>query len=388
MELKDISEKVDNIKVELDKAIARQDEEIKTHGAASTEAKNAVVDLTKRLDELQVKLERPGGAAAPAERKSLGKQFVESEQYKAMIASGRFESNAFETKDLISSDAASAGDLVVPMRVPGIVTPPTREFRIRDLLAQGNTQSNLVEFVVESGFVSEAAPVAEGKEGSDLGGEKPESAITFEKASEPVITIAHWIPATRAIIADAPALQAYINNRLIYGLKIAEEDQLLNGAGGGTELNGLVTQQTAFDPALLGVDDNIVDVIRRAVLQARLAEYPVDGVVLHPTDWANIELAKDDEGRYIWVTVPQGGEFKLWRVPVVETTAITEGTFLVGAFKLGAQIWDRENVSIRISEHHADYFTRNLVAILCEERLALTVFRPEAFVGGALAVGS
>jgi HK97 family phage major capsid protein len=331
---------------------------------------------------------KPDPGVSTRTRKTVGRAFVESEQYKAMRKSGKYESDAFEIerRDIVSSDEGSAGDLIVPERVPGIITEPERAFRIRDLLAKATTTSNSIEFVRETLFTDNAAVVAESKEGSGGEVEKPESGLTFENDSVPVVTVAHWIPATRQVVADAPGLAAYINSRLIYGLKLEEEDQLLNQTG-APNIDGLINQAQAFNIAL-NADDTAIDIIRKGVLQARLAEYPVNGVVLHPTDFANIELLKDSTGRYIWVTVPEGGQMRLWRVPVVETTAITEGTFLLGAFGLGAQIWDRETVGIRISEHHADFFIKNMVAILCEERIALTVYRPQAFVTGSLTVGS
>jgi HK97 family phage major capsid protein len=210
--------------------------------------------------------------------------------------------------------------------------------------------------------------------------------MRFDKESVSVVTIPHWIPASRQIIADAPQLADYINTRLIYGLKLEEEDQLLNGEGGG-DIDGLLSNAQAFSEDTED-DDTPIDIIRRAILQAELANYPVSGVVMHPRDWANIELHKDSNNRYIWVQVTSGGQLRLWRVPVVPTQSIAEDTFLIGAFSLGAQIWDRESASIRLSEHHSDYFTKNMVAILCEERLALTIYRPQAFVTGSLTIGS
>jgi HK97 family phage major capsid protein len=321
----------------------------------------------------------PGNA-----RKSIGQAFIESRQYQDMIKSGRFESDAFETREIISSDDASAGGLVVAQRVPGIVAEPEQQLRIRDLLAKGRTTSNSIEYVRETVYTSAAAAVAESKKEAES--EKAESTIRTEKESVSVVTLAHWIPASRQIVADAPQLADYINTRLLYGLKLEEEDQLLNGEGGG-DIDGLLSNAQAFSEDTED-DDTPIDIIRRAILQAELANYPVSGVVMHPRDWANIELHKDSNNRYIWVQVTSGGQLRLWRVPVVPTQSIAEDTFLIGAFSLGAQIWDRESASIRLSEHHSDYFTKNMVAILCEERLALTIYRPQAFVTGSLTIGS
>jgi HK97 family phage major capsid protein len=133
--------------------------------------------------------------------------------------------------------------------------------------------------------------------------------------------------------------------------------------------------------ALTPVPDNKADAIRRAATLSFLAYYEPSGVVMHPNDWEDIELAKDEYGQYlVAVSVALGGEPKVWRLPIVETPAMPEGTALVGSFGQGAQIYDREQASIRISEQHADFFIRNAIVILAEQRLALAVKRPESFV--------
>lgn len=337
----------------------------------------------RRIEALELKLGRrdvlaPFGSSYG--QKAIGHAFVESRQYRDMMARRVWTSDPYEVKELLSSYSDSGGDLIVPQRVPGIIGLPQVELRIRDLLPGGTTKSNEVEYMREESFDNQAAVVQESKEGAEVA--KPESSLTFKSEKAAVVTIAHWVPATRQVVADADELASFINNRLLYGLKVVEEQQLLNGTG-KDELEGLITQATPFDDGLRGEGDTQLDTLRRAILQVRLSGYPARGIVLHPQDWADIELLKDSELRYIWGSVTEGGVTRSWRVPVVESEAIGEGTFLVGAFGIGAQIWDRQQASVRISEHHGDFFTKNMVAILCEERLALAVYRPSAFVYGS-----
>jgi HK97 family phage major capsid protein len=355
----------------------KADEEIKASGDASSETKKSLEFLEAKLNEINVKVERnalPTGTAPVF--KDIGAQFIESKAYKDMIASGRFESAPFEVKEVISSQAASAGDIPVPLRVPGIITPPESPLRIRDLIAPGRTTTNAVEYVEETLFTNSAAETAESYE-SNLTS-KPESAFRFDAKTASVKTVAHWVPAARQIIEDAPMLQSYVGDRLMYGLKLVEDSDLCDD---------IVDAADDFDTDLitdLGIESATrLDYIRAAILQARQSYYPVSGVVLNPQDWAAMELLKNTTENYIWVSVNDGGVARLWRVPVVESDAMTAGTFLVGAFKLGAQIWDRSGPSIRISEHHASYFIQNMIAILAEERYALTIYRPEAFVTGS-----
>jgi HK97 family phage major capsid protein len=188
------------------------------------------------------------------------------------------------------------------------------------------------------------------------------------------------------VLADEPQLRSIIDNELLYGLRLQEDYQILQGDGTGENLKGILETPgiQTYDwssGANLPVVDTKADAIRRAATLALLAYYEPTGVVLNPQDWEDIELTKDSNGQYlIAVSVAMGGEPKLWRVPIVDTPAMPVGQALIGAFGTGAQLYDREQASIRISEQHADFFVRNAIVILAEQRLALAVKRPESFV--------
>ncbi|MFN6934942.1 MAG: phage major capsid protein, partial [Tsuneonella sp.] len=345
------------------------------------EAITAANEAKARLDELEQKvaLRQNDG---PTEYKSLGQQVVENDAVKAMMAAGKGRvSIDIESKAIISgltTDAdGSAGDVVDSMRLP-IVPAVQRRLTIRDLLMPGRTSSSSIQYPKETGFTNSADTHTE-----TAGTAKPQSELKFDLVTANVTTIAHWVLATRQILDDAPMLQSYIDGRLRYGLKLIEEDQLLNGGGTGTDLNGIYTQATASTANLAVVSTPTkIDVIRFAMLQASLAEFPPNGVVLHPTDWAGIETTKDTAGAYIIGNPQDSAQPRLWGLPVVATQAMTLDKFLVGAFGMGAQIFDRSDASVEISTEDSDNFRKNLVTILAEERLALAVYRPEAFVKG------
>lgn len=380
---------------ELKDLLDQQSDEIKKYGTTNDETSNKIKsvegkisslgdelkEIQKRADEIEKKLGRPdlnGGGQV----KSLGEMFVKSEAFEAMKKSNEYKSAPMKVKSLYQGSKAiittadgSGGALVGTQRATADMIAPQRAPRMRDLLPVQPTQSNAIDYVQETGFVSTARPVAE----TML---KPEASLTFDVMTEAIKTIATWLPASRQVLDDAAQLRAYIDNRLLYSLMMAEEQQILYGDGLSPNLQGILTH-----PGIQGytwssgeVGDTKIDAIRRAITLARIAEYPVNGIVLHPNDWEDIQLAKGDDGHYIWVNVNDGGVMRLWAVPVVETTAIAEGEALVGSFNLGAMLWDREESNIRVGEPQ-DYFTRNMVAILAEQRLALTIFRPEAFVG-------
>ena len=211
--------------------------------------------------------------------------------------------------------------------------------------------------------------------------EKPQMDLSYDLKDVSVKTLAHWIPAARQILADAGSLRSQIDGRLIYGLGLAEEEQILYGDGGDS-LAGIMTNANIqeYDWSSGASGDSKIDAIRRGMTLARIAEYQVEGVLLNPVDWEDIELAKGSDKHYIWLIVQNGVESRLFRTPVVDTTAIRAGEALTGAFRLGATLYDREEAMIRVAEQHENFFVKNMVVILAELRAALAVFRPEAFV--------
>lgn len=358
---------------------------IKATGQIADEVKAGLEASSKKGEELAAKFAEVEQLVAKftsndngrrQAQKSLGEQVIEDEKVKSFIENGGGKVR-FAVKSVTSetSGTGGAGDLIVPQRRPGILRQPERQLIIRDLLSVGRTTSNAIEYVQETGFYNNAAPVEEGAM-------KPESSLTFELKSTPVRTIAHWLQASKQILQDVPALASYIDTRLRFGLAIVEEEQVLSGDGTGQNLLGLIPQSTPFDAARVRPGDTRIDVIRRAMTQVRLAEYRADAIILHPSDWEEIELTKTDDGAYVWAN-PRGllGP-TLWGLPVVDSTAVEEGEFLVGNFQMAAMLWDREDAVVDISTEDRDNFVKNMVTIRAEERLGLEVSRPEALVYG------
>lgn len=379
----DFDKKFDEVKAIATDAIGKAEKAealSESEKAKADEALTALNEAKARLDELEQKADRQKGSDEPRTPRTPGYKFVEDEAVQNFMANpSAGKSVAVDVKAIIGGGTGdvmgAAGDLVVPDRT-GLISPPSRELTVRDLLTPGRTSASSIQYPQETGFTNAAAPVAED------GTLKPQSDIKFDIKTSVVTTIAHWVLATRQILDDAPMLQSYIDGRLRYGLKYAEELQLLHGDGLGVNLNGIYTQATLMtDPGTVA-NATKLDVLRMAMLQASLAEYPATGIVVHPTDWAGIELTKDTTGRYIIGDPKSEAAARVWGLPVVATQAMLLDKFLVGAFKAGAQIFDRQNATVELSTEDADNFRKNLVTILAEERLALAVYRPQAFVKG------
>ena len=340
---------------------------------------NQLTALKEQVASLEQKV-LEGDRGKPEKAKSLGEQFVESEKVKEFLGlahpRGRVDMQTKATLTSLTTDAAgSVGDAIRPTRLPEIFPLAQRRLTVRDLLSQGQMDGSTLEYVKETGFVNNAGMVAEGAA-------KPSSDIKLDLVSTSAKVIAHWMKASRQVLSDIAQLRSIIDQRLLYGLAFKEESQLLNGDGTGQNLLGVIPQATAYSAPVTIADINIIDVLRLAMLQAALAEYPSTGHVMHPTDWATIETLKDTQGRYI-IGNPQGTTPPtLWGLPVVATQAMTVRKFLTGAFKLGAQVFDRWQARVEVATENEDDFIKNLVTVLAEERIALAVYRPEAFIYG------
>ncbi|EBB7292989.1 phage major capsid protein [Salmonella enterica] len=311
---------------------------------------------------------------------TVGQQVISAEALKTFSASmeGGKRVSIPVNAALISSGVAEG--VVEPQRLPGIDTAPRQRLFIRDLIAPGRTSSPAIFWVQQTGFTNKAAVVPENTQ-------KPYSDIAFATKITPVTTIAHMFKASKQILDDFAQLQSTVDAEMRYGLKYVEEQEILFGDGTGVHLHGIVPQASAFSAEFRVEQQNGIDDLRLAMLQAQLARFPASGHVLHFIDWAKIELTKDTLGRYILANPSGLTGPTLWGLPVVATEAAAfKGKFLTGAFNAGAQIFDREDANVVISTENADDFEKNMISIRCEERLALAVKRPEAFIYGSFTV--
>lgn len=367
--------------------------------------------LKSALSEIGVDLglEPAGEKAAPAsyqkpKLKSIGQMFAESAEYKSMMgqfADGRINEKArvqsapMGVKALVTGASDTSGGAFVNTDVQNILEMlGRRELTVRDLISVRQTESDTVEFVRQTTQMSSAAPVPEATssaaptapEGAGAlvnaagGGYKPEGSMAFQKVTATVKTIAEWVPATKRGLADASQLRGLIDDELRADLAEEEEDQILNGDGSGENLPGILSTSGIQSQAWT---DDLFTTIRKAKTKVRTVGRVIpNGIVLNPEDAERIDLARatgGDEQFYGAGPFGPAGTRPVWGMPVVESEAIEAGQALVGDFTK-AVLWDREQASITATDSHADFFIRNLVAILGEERVAFGVTRPKAFV--------
>ncbi len=374
----------------LEAFIAKSNAELKDLGTVSQETKSAINNLSaesiKLADRVAAMEQRmTAGHEESDAALSIGEQFVKSEGFTA-LAEGRQSRARINIKTAIinTQPASTSQPLVQGQRLAGIVAPANRVLHMRDLLPVGRTSSNLIEFAKENVFTNNAGPTISGSPEQVENVTKPESAITFTLATEPVRTLAHFIPASTQVLADSPMLESYINGRLMYGLKLKEDTQILLGTGVNGQLQGLYTNRTAYSNSSPVVYTTKLDILRNAIKQVQVSEYMPTGIVLNPADWMAIEVAKDSQNRYLFANPQSAAAPQLWGLPVVVTNSVTAGTFLVGAFDMAAQLWDRQDAIVEMSLEDSTNFQKNMVTIRCEERLAVTIYRAAALVGGSL----
>lgn len=374
---------------EVSATLTQQNEEIKKHGETSSATAKKMADLEAKyeglqqdikgqIQELEVKAARLG-YGAEGETKSAGQMFTESEEFKSGRDAGGNIRIRLQLKALTGA-ADSVGATLQPQRLP-MYTPP-REAHIRDLFAQGTTSANALEFPQIKTWTNNAAVVADqpAKTATTSASYKPESDLVTELVTFPVRTIAHLIRAHKNILDDIPALRSVIDEKLIEGLKDAEDIELIKGDGTGNHVKGVLANAKTFTRAVAG--DTQIDVIRRSLTDLRLRNYRADGIVVNPLDWEDMELLKGSDKKYIWVDVNNGGTPRLWRVPVVDTIAVDEGQFISGAFRQGGQVFDRQAAVVEVFEQDRDNVPLNLVTIRAEERLSLVIYDQSAFVKG------
>lgn len=388
----DFTQALESTATEIKSLLAAQSAQIQKHGettastaAAIEKADAQYLEIKQALAELEKKAARPG-FAQQAERKSLGHAFVESAEFKGVSQSNP-NSGQFEMKD-ITGGSASAGALVPEFRNPNVFANPDRPLHIRQLVNNAPCAGDAVVIMREKDFTNNAGP---------QNGQltlKPKSDVTFETLTLPVQTMAHHFVASRQILADAPRLAAMINQRSVYGLNLNMDAQLLYGDGQDGNLTGLMTTaglntvgQLAAGTTGDAIARAMLDHLRKAVTKCQMSEfYNVNGVVINPQDWELLELAKGSDGQYIWVNVNNGGQERLWRVPVITSNAIAKGDFIMGDWSMGATLYQREGITVRTSESHADLFVKNGVVVLAEERAAFGVELPKAFTKGSFTV--
>jgi HK97 family phage major capsid protein len=382
MSLEIIMKSLEKVEQNLAAMSAKADGEMQTLGKVSADTKAALDsigtqqrELADRLTTLEQKgvIGNEGGKAD----ESWGAQVVKSESLKAF--QGGFSQKArIEVKNTLTGSDTN----VAPDRKPGVVPGAFPILTLEAFLNSLPTTSNAIEFTKEASFTNNAAETAEAAA-------KPESALTWSLVNMPVSTVAHWIKISRQLAADNVALATYVNNRMRYGVNRKVETQLVSGDGTAPNISGILDSGNytahGYADADLGSTLKKLVLIRKMIAASWNAGYPADAILLNPLDFAQIEIdLLTTAAGQVRVAVDAAGVMRLFGVPVIQSVGMTADQVAVGAFGQAYTIHNREGVTVELSESDSDNFTKNLVTIRAERRLALATEVPGAVRAGDL----
>lgn len=371
-----VMKSLDSLEAKLSAMSTKADEEQKAYGKVSEDTKTALDNIGNQQREFADRLtqiEQKGVQFNDGKKadESWGEQFVKSAQY-SEFAGGRLSKMRVELKNTLTGSDTN----VAPARMPGIVGGAVQPLTLESFLPSVPTTSNAIEFTKENAFTNNAAEAAEGAS-------KAESAITFTLVNMPVSTVAHWIKISRQLASDNVALAAYVNARMVYGVNRKVETQLVSGDGTAPNISGILDAGNftahGIADAALGTTLKKLVLIRKMIAASKVAGYPVDAILLNPSDWADIEidLFTTAAGHTLY-SVTDAGQARLFGVPVIESVGMTVDQVAVGAFGQAYMIHNREGVTVEMSDSDSDNFTKNLITIRAERRLALATERPSA----------
>ena len=271
------------------------------------------------------------------------------------------------------NDTTNDIHLVPPQRSMDIVFDPERPVHMRDIIPFLPMTGNAFTFPKETAYTDGSGLTAENTASGN-------TAFTITQQSALTGTINAHVVLSNLMLEDFPALSSYLATRLTEKLLSAEDDEILSGVG---VIGGLIAQATAFAAGGATVTDpQRYDVITMANKQIRTAEYRSTGILMHPTDVALMKLSKDSNNQYIMPFVfVQNGRLVVDMVPVLDNTAISAGTYVIGDWQRGASIYNRRNITLKF--HDSDDVgdvTKDMSTVTISERIAFPVFRTTAFV--------
>lgn len=369
-----------------------------------TEAKNGLAEVKaavesgeKGADELSAAIECVKAAQAKVDAANEAEELLKSfgaeksekaEKEEPAMANnlGEFAAeyikekgaDAHEKFNLVTPLFKAAAPMTIPSSIGGALTEfdrnlvlqPRRELMIADLFGSETISGNALTFYVESSTIEGGvSTVAEGAEKPLTSfGDPTAKTVSLQKIA------AHYKESDE-LIDDAPWLASSINERGVYLHRKYVEDYLV------TTLSGTSGLGTSSDATADGIFKAMMTVQGNSPFAA-------DAIVINPADYQKLRLAKDNNGQYygggfFYGEYAQGGieeQPRLWGLRTVVSSAVSAGTCFVGAFRLGASVIRKGGMAVNIANQNEDDFIKNMITIVIEERLALAVRYPGAFV--------
>ena len=368
----------------LNEELASSLDELKIEESKAANEKAMEID-NEVVNELPVVEEAPAGL------KSIGEQFTNTDAYNNYLSNGV---KGVDSQAEFKTTLNTTGYPPESLRAPGILETALRDPNaIIGLFDQINTDQNAYVYLEETTFTNNAGEIAESGDISSAN----EGALAFTERTESIRKIATFLPVTDELLADVSGIQGYVNSRLTTMMRLRMDNQLLNGNGSAPNLTGVLQKSgiNTFDYSSYSGELNRLGQVYQAITEIRKDSFvEPDAVVMHPSDWYQIVTAVTDQAGtssagyasknpLIVAAGGFGGDVaaRLWGLKVVPSTAIAEGTALVGKFGGGdaAQMVMRQGVDLAVSDSHSDFFAKNQLAIRLTMRMGFVVYKPTAF---------
>jgi len=352
----------------LDAAIEKYQGQLAEKGAVDTEVKGEVRALSEKFKDMQDSMieiaQKQTTGKLESRALTAAEEFVKSEQYKQLVA-GNIQRARIEVKNTVTADSTTT----FPDQRAGVITGSFLPLTVRQVLRAIPVSSNMVNALREASNTNAAAEVTEGEA-------KPESAVTFEQYNVPITTVAHWIKVSNQLLADAPAIVAYIEGRLRDGLGQRIDAQLINGNGTTPNLSGLVDSGN-FTAYTATTGDLLIDAINRIKYTMWATGNSPDTVICNPADWGTMERTREGTGtgNYLYGLPGMNSGMNPFGLKVVLSNNLAAGKIIVARFADAAVLYNRQGATVEMG-FVANDFTNNLVTIRAEERLGLGVDRP------------
>lgn len=255
-------------------------------------------------------------------------------------------------------------------RTGRVVLDEQREIEVTDAFPLFPTNQSAIVYMEETVFTNAAAERAEG-------GAYAEATLVLTEQSSTVRSIGDSLPMTDEQLQDVEGSQAYVEGRLGFMVRQRLDSQLLVGNGsapnlrGTLNVSGINTQAKAGDPT--------PDAIYKGGKAVRVTGRAQPSVVfVHPNDWQDVRLLRTADGVYIWGSPMDPGPMRIWGWPVVETTAVTENTAIVGDYARFSGLHVKRGLEV-LTGFVNDDFTKGRVTIRAGTRVAVVHYRPSAF---------
>jgi HK97 family phage major capsid protein len=291
-------------------------------------------------------------------------QFGQLREWNQLTARANLSTSIRAIVNQPGSDGLSSSGGYMPSQPEqaGIYGPLPKPLSLLSALPTRPTTRDSVEFI-QLGVTGDAA------EQENEGDTKAELDFEGTPKTVNIITVAGWTTASRQVLSDHPALQQSIDATIRNKVLARLEDQLINGVGGQGKIEGLLSQCTVFMPTIA---HTVIDAIGEGIVKMRAQGYAPNLVLMNPVDHFEQQIDRTSDESYLLGSPVAPVLLVVWNTPVVLSAAVPAGECLIldTAF---VTVLDREKPSVVLSNSHADYFTRNLVAILGALRAGLEV---------------